>query len=798
MWYGRSAFESMPRLNFAIPMVLGLAMTLSQCADVQIVEMPRVIPDDLQKELCVQEETALLLSEVLAGTQQLTSDISDNDCAGSQDGYFETWHVYADQTKTVLVVAESDFDNLMRLVRIEDIQQTSSGYDVQVQVIDENDDQSPSDSRSRVAATLEAGEDYFLVLSGFNEDETGPYELEFSLTATPPQPPATGSLNVNVASEGAAPDAFNVTLNGEKAKSVEANGTAAYTGILTGDYAVEIGGLGNCVVLADNPVNLVLGADQTATADFELSCPDCATADECPQAGACTVTLCAEGGICDTQTAEDGTSCEYNGGPGQCTGGVCGSTTCDPPCVDENLNDCSEPFCPPASTTCNARLRPVGSDCQWNDKDGKCDDLGTCDLCVGIDCTTTNQCKEDSTCNSTTGTCNPFNDKPANTPCTPEPKVCDGSGSCVDCTTAGQCPEDANQCTAAACDVGQCGQNDLADRTACDFNGGAGECQGGVCVEAPECMIDADCSTTNQCQFNGTCNLGTGKCNPFTNQPAGTSCNQSGGSVCDGSGNCVECSDASQCPNDSNECTAATCIGFACGQSNLPNGTFCDGNAGRCQAGICDALTGEIGVIVNLSATGVGGDRSYTLTIGGVAQGTIPPGSVFTYGPFPIGDRIVTLGGVDGDCNVTNASSQIATVPEGGTASIVFNVSCPPAAPQLLDIDNQLITLNQCGLPNTSTFRYSVDYYDGDGDITPSETRVFIDIRWSNGTTQSYESERVFNNISGDGFTGAVQALNCISFGSATYADVTMTIWDASSSPSNALTTRVPKPSGAF
>ena len=115
-----------------------------------------------------------------------------------------------------------------------------------------------------------------------------------------------------------------------------------------------------------------------------------------------------------------------------------------------------------------------------------------------------------------------------------------------------------------------------------------------------------------------------------------------------------------------------------------------------------------------------------------------------------------------------------------------------------MGIDNQLVTLNQCGIPNTSTFQYSVDYSDGDGDVTPSDTRVFVEIRWSNGGTQSYESESQFNNVSGDGFTGAVQALNCLSFGSATYADVTMTIWDASGRASNPLTTRIPKPVGAF
>ena len=845
---GGLSFGFIPRLTFGLPLVLGLAITMVQCADVQQVDGPLSLDPDLQKELCVQEEKALLLSEVLAGTEKLTSEISDGDCADPQNGYFETWHVYADQTETVLVVAESDFDNLMRLVRIEDIQQTSEGYDVQVEVLDENDDQSTSDSRSRVGAILQAGEDYFLVLSGFNDDQTGPYELEVSPTDSVPPPPATGSLNVNVSIAGTAAETLTVTLNGAKAKSVEANGTAAYTDIITGDYAVELSGLGNCLVSADNPQSLVVSTNQTAVADFELSCPDCVTADECPPGAVCTVTICTEGGLCESPTAEDGTPCEYNGGPGQCTSGVCGSTTCNPPCMDEDQNDCSEPFCPPASTTCDTRMRPVDSDCEVDGKDGKCDALGVCDTCIGVDCTSTNQCKEDSSCNATTGECNPFADKLANTPCTPSPNVCDGSGNCVECTSADQCPDDSNECTAAACNAAQCEQNNLGNETPCDFNGGAGVCENAVCVQAPQCgpadpcddmnvctsdqcvvdtcsftavdggaclvsvgvpgtctagacvgdCVGKNCDTTNQCQFNSECNENTGECNPFTNRPAGASCNQDGSSVCDGNGNCVECSAANQCPDDSNECTAAACIGFACEQANVPNGTLCDSGAGRCQAGQCEALTGGIDVKVNLSVTGVGGDKSYTVTIGGVSQGTIVPGLAVPFGPFPIGNHIVSLGDVNGECEVTNGKSQVATVPEGGTASIVFDVSCQPYAPQLLDIDNQLITLNQCGIPNASTFRYSVDYYDGDGDITPSATRVFIDIRWSNGTTQSYESERQFNNISGDGFTGAVQALNCISFGIATYADVTMTIWDAASRPSNALTTRVAKPSGAY
>jgi len=83
---------------------------------------------------------------------------------------------------------------------------------------------------------------------------------------------------------------------------------------------------------------------------------------------------------------------------------------------------------------------------------------------------------------------------------------------------------------------------------------------------------------------------------------------------------------------------------------------------------------------------------------------------------------------------------------------------------------------------------------DGDGDVTPSGTRVFVDIVWSAGGTQSYESDGAFNSVTGNGFTGAVQAYNCLEHGSSSYADVTVTIWDASGRASNPQTTRVPRP----
>ena len=346
----------------------------------------------------------------------INSDLSESDCDGQafeEDGYFETWHVYADQTVLVVLDAQSEFDSLMELLLVTGFTDES----ITGEIIGENDDRAADDTRALMSATFDEGQDYLLRLSGFNEQETGRYTIRVTEDPNPPLPPPTGSVQVRVSSTGQAPVNLTATLNGAKAKPIPPNGTAQYADIVTGDYAVELTNLGDCKVNGGNRQDVVVNVDQTATATFDLSCTECITADDCPQPGVCTVTVCAEGGNCDTQTAEDGASCDYNGDPGQCTGSTCEATACDPPCTDDDLNDCTEPFCPESSTVCDTRSRPADSDCQRNGGDGKCNGDGTCDICVGVDCTTTNECKKDSTCNSTTGTCNPFENEPDWTSC---------------------------------------------------------------------------------------------------------------------------------------------------------------------------------------------------------------------------------------------------------------------------------------------------------------------------------------------------------------------------------------------
>ena len=120
--------------------------------------------------------------------------------------------------------------------------------------------------------------------------------------------------------------------------------------------------------------------------------PECEVAKDCEPGGECMVTVC-DAGTCDTQTAQDGTSCNYSApSDGTCTGGTCGPTGCVPACVDLDEDDCTEPVCPEGATECSTQPVPEHSDC--NEGGGShCDTDGNC-----VQCTVPRHCNDNEEC----------------------------------------------------------------------------------------------------------------------------------------------------------------------------------------------------------------------------------------------------------------------------------------------------------------------------------------------------------------------------------------------------------------
>jgi hypothetical protein len=134
-----------------------------------------------------------------------------------------------------------------------------------------------------------------------------------------------------------------------------------------------------------------------------------------------------------------------------------------------------------------------------------------------------------------------------------------GAGSSTSSNTgSGGCePDDMNDCTSDDCQGGVAVHDPLPTGTACESSGGH-ICDGsGQCVE---CNTLADCSIG--CQTAKMCKMHS--CFQTSNKAAGATCSEDGGKVCDGSGDCVDCI------NNTN-CTAPE----TCGGGGTPNVCGC-------------------------------------------------------------------------------------------------------------------------------------------------------------------------------------------------------------------------------
>ncbi len=115
--------------------------------------------------------------------------------------------------------------------------------------------------------------------------------------------------------------------------------------------------------------------------------------------------------------------------------------------------------------------------------------------------------------------------------------------------------------------------------------GGTGGGTGGMpnlCNGGATCMAATDCPASTTTCVTNTC---VGGCCGTTNAASTTACTDNG-SVCDGSGKCVACLMASDCTAPTTKCKTATCDGTAhtCGTSNAAKGTTCNDNGGV----VCD------------------------------------------------------------------------------------------------------------------------------------------------------------------------------------------------------------------
>ncbi len=288
-----------------------------------------------------------------------------------------------------------------------------------------------------------------------------------------------------------------------------------------------------------------------------------------PSSGLCDAAdTCDADGVCQPNTASDGTSCDdtlFCTVGDQCTAGLCGGDARD---CSGSADECNDGVCNETSDQCEAQPKSAGTSC-GDGSDTECTDPDTCDgagTCLDNHAGTTTTCGDaEGECTNAdfcdgVGGCTDNGFKPATTACgDPTDDECNNPDHCSG--TDGSCVNEVEPTTTACGDAeGEC--------TNADFCDGAGGCtDNGFKPATTPCSSDNNVCTDDICDGAGAC---AHPAAPPDEQPeqcqAGCDPNEE---------NCTLCL-PSACPHDA-ECQEGVCQqDQSCGSpSNLPSGTAC-------------------------------------------------------------------------------------------------------------------------------------------------------------------------------------------------------------------------------
>ncbi|HJR65569.1 MAG TPA: hypothetical protein VJ802_04015 [Gemmatimonadaceae bacterium] len=108
-----------------------------------------------------------------------SESISDTDCDFADifpggEGFYEIWRIRVASARDVTFDANSNFDNYLAVGRVDAVTAT----DLDATVIAEDDDRSPpTNLNALITVRLQPNVDYVVVISGFDDEETGAYTL---------------------------------------------------------------------------------------------------------------------------------------------------------------------------------------------------------------------------------------------------------------------------------------------------------------------------------------------------------------------------------------------------------------------------------------------------------------------------------------------------------------------------------------------------------------------------------------------------------------------------------------------
>jgi hypothetical protein len=311
---------------------------------------------------------------------------------------------------------------------------------------------------------------------------------------------------------------------------------------------------------------------------------------------ACTRDLCAATGVPSNPPQVTGTSCG--------TGLLCNATGACVGC--RTVADC-----PGTDTACRARscsatgqcvvtsaaagtVLPVASQIARDCKRSQCDAAGNV-VTVADDTDKPvdgNACTQD-VCSAGTPSNPP---EPLNTPCAQGTGTrCNGvvgAEACVQCTAASQCPGGSDtECRTRTCSAaGVCGLSLTTAGTAVSSQT-ARDCKRNQCDGAGNIIVVTDATDrpidTNAC----TQDLCSGSTPQNPPAPLGTPCSDNGGSSCNAVGACVGCNAASDCPGGPDtECHVRACspLGLCSVQFTALGAPVAAQTTGDCRKNVCN------------------------------------------------------------------------------------------------------------------------------------------------------------------------------------------------------------------
>jgi hypothetical protein len=302
----------------------------------------------------------------------------------------------------------------------------------------------------------------------------------------------------------------------------------------------------------------------------------------------------------------------------------------------------------------------IAGDCRVSRCDGAGNAVGVADETDVPD--DQNPCTED-VCTGTTASHSP---SAAGTPCGTD-LTCNGKGSCVACFSASSCPGTDTECITRTCIASVCGTSQLPAGTVIGDQT-PGDCQKNVCGSdgtVNQVADDADVPNDGKQCTTGLCSSGVPSHEPVT---AGTSCAETGGTLCDGNGNCVP---ATSCGSGTIDCDGSSANGCEC------SGNLC------CGAGCSPPHINGLGQsFSNCAPLGVPGDQAtYSLSLAMSARGawTVSgtDGSAKCVGPNG-GEIIYRLGG--GLCAVWMYTGNAAGHVQLAAAASTGDCLCPSPA----------------------------------------------------------------------------------------------------------------------